>query len=611
MTAVQQVLGSGLFSPRWYAATTGSAFDTPAEAAADYVQRAASGRRRFAPHPLFSRLWVAAQGAPTPPGRDPLTNWLDTAADRTSPHPLLPVGVPADDGADLVERCLAGLAGFRAGDVAGRPGPRDQRGPRAVLGATGTDLAVVRTLAGLVAAGGWQVEVRAGDAAPELAELLVTCSVLADAVRVRPEPWAPEDADVLVAPGVATVPAADLGRLLDAAGPGPAQPVVLDDAGLVASAGAGSGLVGRHPRDLVDLGTVAVAALASPVVARWPGAGAPVLVGGVAVEAGSSEPITSAPRGEVPAPAPRVRVHEGRRTLRWTIDTACVYARRERWGDWHFARSLAAALERLGQHVAVDAREARERASRERDDVVLVLRGLDPVRPTPGPASLLWVISHPDEVTADEARAFDRVFAASLSWSHDRSGDWGLPVTPLLQCTDTSRFHLPTDPQSTGDDLLYVANARPDPRRMLTWAREAGLRLDVHGSGWGDRLPVGWLRSTWVDNERLGERYAAARAVLNDHHPDMAADGFVANRLFDAVATGAVVLSDPVPGLAELFGDAVVAIDSADDLARVTGDLDRHAPSAQSRHRAAEAVAARHSFDARAAALLDAALALR
>ena len=47
----------------------------------------------------------------------------------------------------------------------------------------------------------------------------------------------------------------------------------------------------------------------------------------------------------------------------------------------------------------------------------------------------------------------------------------------------------------------------------------------------------------------------------------MRADGFVSNRLFDAVASGARVVTDPVDGLAELFGPSVQGYETPDDLA--------------------------------------------
>lgn len=112
--------------------------------------------------------------------------------------------------------------------------------------------------------------------------------------------------------------------------------------------------------------------------------------------------------------------------LRWAIKTASPAGPKgETWGDTHFGRSLAAALESLGQETVVDAREAQRRETDYLDDVVIHLRGLDLYVPSPGALSYLWVISHPDMVGRAEAQRFDRVFAASLSWSAQQSERWG------------------------------------------------------------------------------------------------------------------------------------------------------------------------------------------
>ena len=92
--------------------------------------------------------------------------------------------------------------------------------------------------------------------------------------------------------------------------------------------------------------------------------------------------------------------------------------------------------------------------------------------------------------------------------------------------------------------------------------------------------------------------------VLNDHHDAMRADGFVSNRLFDAVASGARVITDPIDGLAELFGPAVQVYETPDDLARLAtlADPDAVFGDDATRRAAADRVRTDHSFAARAAA---------
>ena len=126
----------------------------------------------------------------------------------------------------------------------------------------------------------------------------------------------------------------------------------------------------------------------------------------------------------LPAPRPVVlRIGQAPRAaeapaLRWGIAIAAGGgARGDGWGDTHFARSLAASLRTLGQDVVTHRRGAVLGPASRFDDVVLSLRGLEPVPAIPGKVNVLWVISHPDDVTAEDLVGFDLVYAASESWA--------------------------------------------------------------------------------------------------------------------------------------------------------------------------------------------------
>ena len=90
----------------------------------------------------------------------------------------------------------------------------------------------------------------------------------------------------------------------------------------------------------------------------------------------------------------------------------------------------------------------------------------------------------------------------------------------------------------------------------------------------------------------------------------MRADGFVSNRLFDAVASGARVVTDPIldaAGLAELFGPGVQVYETPEDLARLAtlADPDSVFGDDATRRAAADRVRTQHSFAARAARLIE------
>jgi hypothetical protein len=300
-------------------------------------------------------------------------------------------------------------------------------------------------------------------------------------------------------------------------------------------------------------------------------------------------------------------IHEQPPRLRWTIDTAATGGLWSQfWGDWHFASSLASALERIGQHVTVDSRESRERTTREFDDVVVALRGLDRVTPRGSPLHVLWVISHPDLVTASECREFDLVFAASSAWADAHTQAWRLPIRPLLQCTDPRLFHPTSGEPDTGEAVVFVGKAHGGMRPAVEAALAANCDLALYGAGWEDLVPASVLRSSHVPNTEVGSLYASAGVVLNDHWPDMRRAGFVSNRVFDAVACGARVVTDDLAGIEELFPGSVRRFGTPSELAELAtppylGFADRTRRLAN-----VAAAAVDHSFDKRASQLLDA-----
>ncbi len=100
--------------------------------------------------------------------------------------------------------------------------------------------------------------------------------------------------------------------------------------------------------------------------------------------------------------------------------------------------------------------------------------------------------------------------------------------------------------------------------------------------------------------------YRSAGVVLNDHWHTMRAWGFVSNRIFDVLACGAPIVSDHLPEIEDLLGDAVATYTTPAELAEhvesALADPDR------ARRRAGEGrreVLARHTFDHRARRLLQ------
>jgi hypothetical protein len=275
-----------------------------------------------------------------------------------------------------------------------------------------------------------------------------------------------------------------------------------------------------------------------------------------------------------------------------------------RWGDSAFAQDLTDALSRMGQSVSIHPLGTHPPPPRGDYDVILVLRGLHRIDPVPGRLNYLWIISHPDAVSDDEARAgWTRIFAASRTWHPD--APW--VAQPLLQAASARRFSPGAADEDAAEDVLFVGTSRGVVRPVVRDAIAVGARVGIYGHDWERFVDPSFIRADHLEFARVPAAYRSARVVLNDHWEDMRAHGFVSNRLFDAAFVGARVVSDDIDGLDELFGGVVKTYRSPAELKRLLTDESAW-PSPQERLRIAAGIRKRHSFDARAHTLVQAAL---
>jgi GT2 family glycosyltransferase/spore maturation protein CgeB len=275
---------------------------------------------------------------------------------------------------------------------------------------------------------------------------------------------------------------------------------------------------------------------------------------------------------------------------------------KEWWGDWHFAKALSRALKAQGHSVHIDLLNDWKKPSIA-DDVVIVLRGLSEYTPSPTQINVLWILSHPEKISVAECNEFDHVFSASDKHvAHLKS--LGVAASTLMQCADPEIMKpVPPDPAKRHDHL-FVGNSRGQFRRIVSDLVAAGIDLSIFGREWDGFVPDQMVLGDRIDNEALCEYYGNAGVVYNDHWPDMVEWGFLSNRLFDAAACGAYIVSDRVDRLAETFDGLIATYETLPELAELSS------PSAIERWRPEQAralrdlVLARHTFAHRAETLM-------
>ena len=86
--------------------------------------------------------------------------------------------------------------------------------------------------------------------------------------------------------------------------------------------------------------------------------------------------------------------------LRWAIKTPVPAGPLgQGWGDLYFAQEIAASLKKLGHEARVDLRTDVINSQSADDDVILVLRGVERIRPQAGAINMLWLISHQSRIS--------------------------------------------------------------------------------------------------------------------------------------------------------------------------------------------------------------------
>jgi hypothetical protein len=276
------------------------------------------------------------------------------------------------------------------------------------------------------------------------------------------------------------------------------------------------------------------------------------------------------------------------------------------WGDHHFARALMRAFARRGVACRLLFRDTcRQWAAPAPDRLLLVLRGKfrpeqEWLQAMAYRQKLLWLISWPDDLLAEELPVYDRIYVASRADLPRVAGMGCVPCQHLLQA---SEFSLEGPPRPARGGLLFVGNCRDRPRPLVAAFHAAGLRLALFGQGWAEHgIPA---RGGQIANAALPLLYRRSLAVLNDHQPAMRQHGYLSNRVYDVLACGVPVITDGVadcpeelrPALVE-HGEGADPLESLEQVVRLRSD--RHLL-----RQVALRVHHEHSFDARVRTLLS------
>lgn len=273
------------------------------------------------------------------------------------------------------------------------------------------------------------------------------------------------------------------------------------------------------------------------------------------------------------------------------------------WGDLFFSIALRKSFEKLGFNVIIQERE--HWYDENEIDIAFVLRGLVEYNPDYSNLNIMWNISHSDMVSNEEYEKYDQVFISSKKYADKIKNQVNTNVDSLLQCTDPEVFYPEID-ENIGEDILFVGVTRGVYRQIIKDILKTDFNVSIYGMGWEKYVDEKYIKGQFIPNDELHKYYSSCKILLNDHWDDMRDEDFPSNRLFDALACGAFVISDKIPSADTLFEKSIVTYESIDDL---NEKLNYYLTHEDERFRIAEKgkkiVLEKHTFDKRVCEILS------
>ena len=247
-------------------------------------------------------------------------------------------------------------------------------------------------------------------------------------------------------------------------------------------------------------------------------------------------------------------------------------------------------------------------------DIDIVLRGHDSYEAHADHKHILWQIypgkharRRPERRSEFDA-ASHVIFASEIDGLEERNcTGFTSPSSVLMQAFDEKVMY--TNSNLKRDGILFVGrNHMPDEeiRPIVKMVVDAGYSPKIYGPGWDHTSLKSSVKANYLPNDELGNAYRSAKIVLCDHFPSMREFGYVSNRIYDALACGAPVISDYVNGLPEELEPHVWLCKTPADVKNAVEEIFAESESKRAARDAfAKALVHKHSFDVRAKQIED------
>ncbi len=164
--------------------------------------------------------------------------------------------------------------------------------------------------------------------------------------------------------------------------------------------------------------------------------------------------------------------------------------------------------------------------------------------------------------------SFDAIWAASAKARDAFAGRTGVPVTVVRIATNPERFGGAAPSDDLRSDYCFTGSFFKAPRDVISCLDPEALpyRFALFGHNWSQ---VRWLAPYWkgpLPYDAMPSVYASTRIVIDDCNQTVKPWGSVNSRVFDAIAAGALVVTNGLQGSFEAFDGLLPVYQTRDEL---------------------------------------------
>lgn len=236
------------------------------------------------------------------------------------------------------------------------------------------------------------------------------------------------------------------------------------------------------------------------------------------------------------------------------------------WGDYWLGLDMQSALSDQGYTVKTDYRG--NFSKKRRSKYNLVIRGTKRyTKFNYRQINILYTISHYDNISKFELMQYDIVISSSQKFCKENK-KYNSNIYYLPQFTNTKRF-FPSNNTDFINKILFVGNAHHGMRISVQYALKNNLPLSIYGANWTHLIDNNIIKGKYLDNTNLYKYYSNADIVLNDHMQTMKDNGSISNRIYDVTACKGFIISDYMPEIEKIYGDAIPMYKNEEEFVRL------------------------------------------